>query len=67
MSNFAKTFEEAFQKEFEEQKAAIKKSNLAIVGGTGVSKSSLINRIFGNSVAKAGAGIPVTKGMNKIR
>ena len=67
MSNFTKTFEESFQKQFEEQKAAIKKPNLAVVGGTGVGKSSLINRIFGNSAAKAGAGIPVTKGMNKIR
>ena len=28
MSNFTKTFEEAFQKEFEEQKAAIKWSDI---------------------------------------
>ena len=66
MSNFTKTFEEAFQKQFEEQKAAIKKPNLAVVGGTGVGKSSLINRIFGKNMAKAGVGVPITKGMNKI-
>lgn len=59
-------FEEAFQKEFEEQKAAIKKPNLAVVGGTGVGKSSLINRIFGKNAAKAGVGAPITKGMNRI-
>ena len=66
MSDFTKDFEEAFQKEFEEQKAAIKKPNLAVVGGTGVGKSSIINRIFGKNMAKAGVGVPITKGMNKI-
>lgn len=59
-------FEVALQKEFEDQKTAIKKPNLAIVGGTGVGKSSLINRVFGKNAAKVGVGVPVTKGMNRI-
>jgi GTP-binding protein EngB required for normal cell division len=34
--------------------------NVAIVGQTGVGKSSLINYLYGESVAKAGVGAPVT-------
>ena len=34
--------------------------NVAIVGQTGVGKSTLINYLYGESVAKAGVGAPVT-------
>lgn len=36
--------------------------NLAIIGGTGVGKSSLVNAVFDRDVAKVGKGLPVTRG-----
>jgi GTP-binding protein EngB required for normal cell division/uncharacterized protein (DUF697 family) len=58
-------FKEKFEKEFEKQKRETQKPNLVVVGGTGVGKSSLINRIFGYDIAKTGDGRPITTGINK--
>ncbi|MDN6513419.1 MAG: GTP-binding DUF697 domain-containing protein [Acidipropionibacterium jensenii] len=38
--------------------------NLAIVGETGVGKSSLVNAVFGRDYAAVGKGLPVTSGVN---
>jgi len=51
---------DSFRSEFEKQAALIGRFNLAIFGKTGVGKSTLINAIFGESVAATGIGDPVT-------
>lgn len=38
--------------------------NLAVIGGTGVGKSSLVNAVFGRDLAKVGKGLPVTRGVH---
>ncbi|MEB4614939.1 GTPase family protein [Leucobacter sp. M11] len=38
--------------------------NLAIIGGTGVGKSSLVNAVFGREQARVGKGLPVTSGIH---
>ncbi len=55
-------FNESFRAEFDRQNAALGRFNLAIFGKTGVGKSTLINAIFGEEVARTGIGEPVTKG-----
>ena len=47
-----------------EERARIGRFNLAILGGTGVGKSSLVNAVFGDDVATTGVGLPVTKGVS---
>lgn len=42
------------------------KTNILLIGATGVGKSSLINAIFGGNIVKAGAGKPVTQHLEKI-
>lgn len=42
------------------------KTNILLIGATGVGKSSLINAIFGDNIVKAGVGKPVTQHLEKI-
>ena len=55
-------FNESFRSEYDQQNAALGRFNLALFGKTGVGKSTLINAIFGEEVARTGIGEPVTQG-----
>ncbi len=39
--------------------------NILLIGAIGVGKSSLINGLFGQEIAKAGTGKPVTQHLEK--
>lgn len=48
--------------QWEEEARKLGRFNLAVFGKTGVGKSTLINAIFGEDVARTGIGEPVTQG-----
>lgn len=54
--------QEAFESAFADAEVKIGRFNLAVFGKTGVGKSTLVNAIFGESVAATGIGRPVTMG-----
>ena len=53
---------DSFRTEYEQQSQAMGRFNLAVFGKTGVGKSTLVNAVFGEDVAKVGIGEPVTQG-----
>ena len=58
--NYFKINEEAFKAAFDSTDTNIGRLNVAVFGATGVGKSTLVNTIFGESVARTGVGKPVT-------
>jgi predicted GTPase len=54
--------QQAFEAAFADAEIKIGRFNLAVFGKTGVGKSTLVNAIFGESVAATGIGRPVTLG-----
>lgn len=55
---------QAFYDASAEEQNTIGRFNLAIIGNTGVGKSSLVNEVFGRDLARVGHGLPVTKGIH---
>ncbi len=60
----AEVDEQPFIEATTEARSRYGRFNLAVVGGTGVGKSSLVNAVFGRDLAKVGKGLPVTRGVH---
>lgn len=64
--NIQEKFLDELEEKIKKNKNEQLKLKIMLVGGTGVGKSSLINKIFGEEVAKVGHSVPETRGINKI-
>ena len=58
-----KEVNEKFNQEYSNLEKEIKRPNILIVGGTGVGKSSLVNKVFGKEVSKVSNLKPETRGI----
>lgn len=56
----------SFQESFTLCTQACKKPNILVAGITGAGKSTLINAVFGQDLAQAGVGLPVTQHFQKF-
>lgn len=50
---------------YKSTKKEYKKCNILVIGKTGVGKTTLVNSIFGEELAKTGTGKPITKNITK--
>lgn len=63
--NYKQFVEETFN-EVKRENKDLKKVNLLVVGKSGIGKSTLINTVFGEEIAKTGIGKPITDQISLI-